>query len=241
MWRILHSATPPCLPSLCCSLPPQATTWNPRVSFWSLCYYTYLALQHLAPQSRLCSSLPFSSHSCIHTSITTLQMSCSMEPTSPWPKGASNSFSVSQHPTQHLILQLAEQLCSINANKAKLGLRPDLQVIKHEVGREGIGIVWEISEKGANKNNWEVQLDHYLSEVMGLCPPTTQQNDLTISSGIRVNSTIHRLGTQSNQPSKPKTSCLNYLTCFCNSLLFWEHFSSLGKVWTMVMQQNKTY
>lgn len=81
-----------------------------------------------------------------------LQMSGSMEPTSPWPKGASYSFSVSQHPIQHLILHLAEQLCSINVNKAKLGLGSDLQVIKHEVGSEAIGIVWEISERGANKN-----------------------------------------------------------------------------------------
>lgn len=153
MWRILHSATPPCLPSLWL-LPPTTGNYLEPQSLLLISVLLHLPGPSTpGPQSRLCSCLPFSSHSCIHTSITTLQMSCSMEPTSPWPKGASYSFSVSQHPTQHLILQLAKQLCSINANKAKLGLRPDLQVIKHEVGREGIGIVWEISEKGANKNN----------------------------------------------------------------------------------------
>lgn len=225
-----------------CSLPPQATTWNPRVSFWSLCYYTCLALQHLAPQSRLCSCLPFSSHSCIHTSIMALQMSCSMEPTSPWPKGASYSFSVSQHPTQHLILHLTEQLCSINANKAKLGLRPDLQVIKQEVGSEGIGIVWEISEKGANKNNWEVQLDHYLSGVMGLCPPTTHHNDVTISGGIRESTLPYtdwepKATNHLNQKQFAWTIWLVSITPF----FFENTFPPSVKFWTMeCKKQNKT-
>lgn len=48
----------------------------------------------------------------------------------------SYSFLVSQQLTLQLILHLAQKDCSTDADEANLGLGPELQVIKHEVGNE---------------------------------------------------------------------------------------------------------
>lgn len=46
--------------------------------------------------------------------------------------------------------------------------------------------------KGAKEGTWELQLDHYLSEVMGLCPPILHPNDEAISCGESESKLYHK-------------------------------------------------
>lgn len=141
MQRILHGVTSPFLPSLVTApfnywqllKTPDSSDIYVLVPAWSF---------NTRPNNPFCEPV---SHSppmvvYIHQKWHFLQTSDPLDPTSPRPRGTSYSILDSEHPAQHIILHLAQQLCSINVDKTKLGLRSDLQVIKHEVGSKGITV-----------------------------------------------------------------------------------------------------